>query len=76
MCSSILDIDKIRDDCFWSVLTCKSPLLHEVCHELGLGEEDGVQLINTEFIHLVNVLTAVQILVECLNLIPWINIQT
>lgn len=55
--------------CFCGGLTCESPLLHKVGHELGLSKEDAVQLINTEFINLINVLTAVQILVECLNFI-------
>lgn len=63
------------DEMFMRVLTCESPLVHKVCHELGLREEDAVQLINTEFIHLVNVVTAIQILVERLNLISWTHIQ-
>lgn len=43
-------------------------LLHEVAHELWLGEQDVIQLVHAELVDLVDVLPAGQILVEGLHL--------
>lgn len=46
--------------------TWKSPLFHEVTHELWLCEEDVIKLVHTEIVDLVDVLPAIQILMESL----------
>lgn len=46
------------------ILTWDSSLFHEVTHELWLCEEDVVELVHTELEDLVDVLPAIQILVE------------
>lgn len=48
--------------------TCESALLHEVGHELRLGEEERVHFVHAELVHLVDVLTAGEVSVERLYL--------
>lgn len=43
-------------------------MLHEVTHELRLCEEDVVEFVYAELVHLIDMLSAVQILVEGLDL--------
>ena len=57
-------------------LTRKSPLLQEVPHELGLGEEDIVHLVHAELVHLIDVLLPVQVLLEGLHLSCWTATET
>lgn len=45
-------------------LTWESPLFHEVTHELRLCEEDVIELVHTELVDLIDVLPAIQILME------------
>lgn len=43
-------------------------MLHEVTHELRLCEQDVVEFVHAELVHLIDMLPAVQILVEGLDL--------
>lgn len=49
-------------------LTGHPSLLHEVAHELRLGEQDVVEFVHAELVDLVDVLPAGQVLVEGLHL--------
>lgn len=57
-------------------LTREPPLLQEVPHELRLGEEDVIQLVHAELVHLVDVLLAVKVLLEGLHLSCWRAVET
>lgn len=48
--------------------TGESSLIHEIAHELRLCEEDVIQLVHAELVDLIDVLSAVQILMEGLYL--------
>ena len=48
-------------------LTGEPALFHEVPLELGVGEKQVIQFVHTEVEHFVHILTAVQVLVKCLD---------